>query len=221
MDDLDPESRDALRRYREHTVLAAPARERVRQRLEASLAAADPDRERAESGPQPPIHAPRRNTLLVLTALAAAVLLALCDLRDRLGGAPTPDDSAAPYTAPAPADAPTRPRPPAPAAAPDLAAELAHLQRARAALDTHDPDAALARLGEHAREFPAGQMAQDRELLRVEALCLRGDAAAARDDAANFLRRYPGSPHTARIQSFCPAPPNPVTDPPAGGESSP
>lgn len=38
MDQLDPESRDALRRYREHTVLAAPARERVRQRLEVSLA---------------------------------------------------------------------------------------------------------------------------------------------------------------------------------------
>lgn len=218
MDQLDPESRDALRRYREHTVLAAPARERVRQRLEASLAAAEPD-----AGPDavPRSTRPRRTPLLVLTALAAALLLALCDLRDRLGGAPRPDDSAAPYTTPPPADAPTRPRPPAPAAAPDLAAELAHLQRARAALDNHDPDAALARLGEHAHEFPAGQMAQDRELLRVEALCLRGDAAAARADAAQFLRRYPGSPHAARIQSFCPAPPNPVTDPPAGGESSP
>lgn len=245
MDELDPESRDALRRYRDDTVLPAPARERVWQRLDASMAEtrADPPTR------QTPIDPPRRRaaTIVVVTGLAAAALLALCDLRGRLGDTPAPSDSAAPHTAPSlpgehtrsrtppPREPTPEPPPPPPANTPtiepsddpaadradDLAAELAHLQRARAALDRSDPDAALTHLAAHAGQFPGGQMVQDRQLLRVEALCARGDAPAARAEASAFLQRYPGSPHAVRVQSFCPDAPNPVTDRPPGGEPAP
>lgn len=229
MEELDPESRDALRRYRERIVLAPPARDRVRLRLEASM-------DTAEAAPRERPASPRRRAaLVVLTALAAALLLALCDLRARLDDGQRPGDSVAPYTAPpapgertqprAPATAP-RPEPatvqpePAPrrSPAPDLAAELAQLQRARAAIDAHDPDAALLHLGEHARRFPDGQMREDRQLLQVEALCARGDAPQARAEAGRFLRQFPGSPHADRVRSFCAVP---VTERPPGGESSP
>jgi len=229
VEELDPESRDALRRYREQIVLAPPARDRVRLRLEAAM---DAD----GAGPRERPASPRRRAaLVVLTALAAALLLALWDLRARLDGDRRPGDSVAPYTAPPAPDERTRPRVPAPAPwpepavprpepaprrgpAPDLAAELAQLQRARAAIDAHDPAAALLHLGEHARRFPDGQMREDRQLLQVEALCAGGDAAQARAEASRFLRQFPGSPHVDRVRSFCAVP---VTERPPGGESSP
>lgn len=217
MEELDPNSRDALRRYRDATGFTAPARARVHERIAASLDAAEPIPSR---GPRPARR--RTTTLVVFTALAAALVLALCDLRDRPGNSRTTDDkNLAPHTTPstptdrtvtrtplAPTLAPTPPPAPAPrrTTAPDLAAELAHLQRARAALDAHDPALALQHLASHAREFPDGQMREDRQLLRAEALCARGDAPAARAEATAFLREFPDSPHQARVQSFCPPP---------------
>ena len=229
MEELDPESRDALRRYREQAVLAAPARDRVLRRLDAAMQAAE-----AAPPPERPARSPGAATIVVLTAFAAAIVLALCDLSARRGGAPRADDSVAPYTAPSPSSGRAQPRlpvattqpeptsPPEPALnrdpTPDLTAELALLQRARAALDAHDFDAALRHLGEHAREFPDGQMREDRQLLRIEALCARGDAAQARAAASGFLREFPGSPHADRARNFCA---ESVTDRRPGGESQP
>ncbi|PCC73419.1 hypothetical protein SAMN02745121_02852 [Nannocystis exedens] len=93
-----------------------------------------------------------------------------------------------------------------------LAAEMALLRRARAALDGGDPGAALHDLAAHERAFAAGQMLQDRLLLRMEALCALGKGRQARAEAAVFLRTYPESTHTARVQTICPESPNGVTD---------
>lgn len=227
MEELDQNSRDALRRYRDATGFTAPARARVLERIEASLDEAEA-RAGAEAEakaivtPDPLPSRRRTTTLVVFTALAAALVLALCDLRDRPGDARTTDEkNLAPHTTPStptdrtvtrtpttPTLAPTPPPTAAPrrTTTPDLAAELAHLQQARAALDAHDPALALQHLATHAREFPDGQMREDRQLLRVEALCARGDAPAARAEATAFLRQFPDSPHQARVQSFCPAP---------------
>lgn len=234
MDELDPAAREVLSRYQDETRMSAPMRERVWRRLDTSL-----DAEQAT----PPRGQRPVQTLVLLASLAAALLVAVCDLGGRLGDAARPHDEAAPYTAPpAPAEyaqrrGPGLPPPPvreatAPAGIPKtparrrvtpgpsaLAAELALLRRARDAIDLHDPEAALQRLAEYARDFPDGQMRQDHSLMRVEALCARGDTPQARAEARAFLHQYPGSPHTTRIQTICSDLPNLVTDPGPGGES--
>ncbi|MCA9519000.1 MAG: hypothetical protein KC635_28895, partial [Myxococcales bacterium] len=58
---------------------------------------------------------------------------------------------------------------------------------------------ALAALAEHARVFPAGQLAEERDLLRYRALRASGDAAAAQKAAAAFRERYPKSIHGAEL----------------------
>ncbi|WAS95547.1 hypothetical protein [Nannocystis punicea] len=93
-----------------------------------------------------------------------------------------------------------------------LAAELELLRRARAALDGGDAAGALQDLAGHERAFAAGQMLQDRLLLRMEALCALGKGRQARAEAAVFLRAYPGSTHIARVQTICPESSNVVTD---------
>ncbi len=88
-------------------------------------------------------------------------------------------------------------------AGPGLAAEVALLRQARAALDANDPDAAMRVLGEHANDFRTGQMQQDRQRLRIEALCALGRTEAAHAEAETFLRIYPDSTHTARVRTLC------------------
>ena len=85
-----------------------------------------------------------------------------------------------------------------------LAAEAALLQRAQTALAAGAPEEALARLGEHAREFPAGVLAQERAALRVVALCAAGRAREGRAEAASFLRAHAGSVLAERVRGACP-----------------
>lgn len=83
-------------------------------------------------------------------------------------------------------------RAPAPAAdAPDR--ELALMQQARAALAAHDPARALRALNEHARRFPNGALAEEREGLRIAALQAAGKSDEAQRDADRFKKRYPRS----------------------------
>ncbi len=84
-----------------------------------------------------------------------------------------------------------------------LAAEMALLRRARAALRQGDAPGALAVLGRHARRFPRGQMLEDRQALRVQALCDAGRPRQAREAAAAFVAAHPGSPHAGRIKKTC------------------
>jgi outer membrane protein assembly factor BamD (BamD/ComL family) len=82
----------------------------------------------------------------------------------------------------------------------DLAAEHALLADARAAMQASDPARALAILDDHARRFPRGQLAEERDALRVGALWLSGDHAAARRIAGEFARRHPGSLFLPSVQ---------------------
>jgi hypothetical protein len=97
--------------------------------------------------------------------------------------------------------------PPLPAAAPPrrlgrrdrLAAELALLARAQAAYTRHDYAAALASVAEHARRFPRGPLAEEREALRVRSLAAAGHVGEARWAAARFATRFPRSVLLPRV----------------------
>jgi hypothetical protein len=118
--------------------------------------------------------------------------------------APPPEQPAAVPVAPAPeATAPKKPRAkpkalPPPTQLADPAGELKLLQRARRAVVVA-PEAALALAEEHARTYPQGDFAEERELLAIEALS-HTDREAAHARARAFAASYPHSVHAARIQ---------------------
>jgi hypothetical protein len=106
--------------------------------------------------------------------------------------------------APAPsADAPiANPIPsasPEPSAASDLArdgalaAERAILDVARTAIGRGDAVHALEAVNRHAREFPRGQLSEEREAIAVQALVRLGRDDDARSRGARFRKRYPDS----------------------------
>jgi hypothetical protein len=123
------------------------------------------------------------------TATAAAAKLAG---DHRAGALVTPVTSVTPGAAPT-------------ISADDLAREASLLESARASVATA-PAAALAALDEHARRFPRGQLAAERELLRVDALTRlgqRGDAAARGRDLMN---RDDGKLYEGRVRTLLDAP---------------
>jgi len=71
--------------------------------------------------------------------------------------------------------------------------ELRLLRRARAAVAEGDFEGALRPIAEHARRFPDGTLAEEREALRVKSLSTLGQTAEARRAASSFQRRFPNS----------------------------
>ncbi|HLK89681.1 MAG TPA: hypothetical protein VKZ18_07300 [Polyangia bacterium] len=89
-------------------------------------------------------------------------------------------------------------RPALPAAAPAqaddrLGAERALLEIARAALARGDAEGALGALARHEATFPRGELTEEREGLRVQALVAARRYDEARTRAARFARHYPRS----------------------------
>lgn len=101
---------------------------------------------------------------------------------------------------PAPVEAP---QPAAPSSPSTLAEEMRLLRSAQSALSAGDPETALARLAEHARRFPAGTLAEEREAARILALCRAERRGEARAAAARFLRERPTSPLAPRVRASC------------------
>jgi len=83
-----------------------------------------------------------------------------------------------------------------------LAAESALLTQARAQLRGGDAKAAQATLERLRAEFPGGVLQQEREVLAIEVLAQRGDAAAARQRAQRFIKAHPKSPHNEALHRF-------------------
>jgi len=108
--------------------------------------------------------------------------------------------------APSPAKA-SRARPPstsrATRATPDLEGEARLLEQADADLRRGDPSAALARLAEHAAKYPDGALREEREGVRVMALCRAGRVAEGKAAAERFFARAPRSTLAARIRAAC------------------
>jgi RNA polymerase sigma-70 factor (ECF subfamily) len=104
-----------------------------------------------------------------------------------------------------PAIASTDPAPPPsasaaarPVAPPREPSEVELLGRAQDTLDS-DPGAALDFAARHARRYPRGALAQEREVLAIDALLRLGRRADAEERAARFDATFPGSPHRRRI----------------------
>jgi hypothetical protein len=74
-----------------------------------------------------------------------------------------------------------------------LAAERRWIEAARAALVAGDPKTGLDKLGRHAKQFPRGVLAEEREALSVDALVAAGRYDDARRRSHAFRARYPGS----------------------------
>jgi hypothetical protein len=90
--------------------------------------------------------------------------------------------------------------PAAPAVAENtLARELA-LLGAASAMQGNDPREALARYDQHAREFPRGQMAAEREFLAVSALHALGRDEEARARGERLIAQHPASPYASRTR---------------------
>lgn len=113
-----------------------------------------------------------------------------------------------PSTAPAPrvprARAPDAPV--APAEAETMDEELSLLESAYEALRKGDAAGALAEAERHAARFPSGALAQEREVLAIDALVRLGRRAEAEARAAGFRARYPTSTHGVRIQGLLSGP---------------
>jgi hypothetical protein len=103
-----------------------------------------------------------------------------------------------------PAEPVAAPPPPAPAAAltGNVMAEVASLDRARAALAARDASGALARLAAHEAAFPRGALLPEAILLRVRALRELGRYAEASAVAERFLASHPDSAQAARLRAL-------------------
>jgi TolA-binding protein len=114
---------------------------------------------------------------------------------------PAPDPRVGPSgSRQAPAVSPGQPAvAPPKAPAPELAGELALLDRAHAALDSGDTQLALATLDRHDLEYMNGGLAPEALLLRIEAYARRHDDVKVTELGARFLSRYPGHPQAPQV----------------------
>jgi hypothetical protein len=100
---------------------------------------------------------------------------------------------------PTPSAAEARPTPS------DVGNELDLLARARRVVAS-DPARALQLTAEHARRFSDGVLAQEREVLAIDALSRLGHRDLATARARRFIERYPDSAHRARLAAELEAP---------------
>lgn len=84
----------------------------------------------------------------------------------------------------------------------DIDAQLVLITQAQRALERGEPNAALASLARHEREYPRGSLAPEREGLRAIASCdaKRNNGRAL---AERFVATNPSSPLVARIRKSC------------------
>jgi hypothetical protein len=87
-----------------------------------------------------------------------------------------------------------------------LAAEVAALDAARTAIASGAFDESLQVVDRYHRDFPAGELAPDADVLAMEALASKGDRARVAERAKEFLARYPRDPHVARVRWLAAAP---------------
>jgi hypothetical protein len=79
---------------------------------------------------------------------------------------------------------------------PVVRSELELIQEAQAA----EPARALAVLRNHERAYPAGMLAQEREVLAIRSLLALDRRADAEARAARMAQRYPGSAQLRRVR---------------------
>ncbi len=81
-----------------------------------------------------------------------------------------------------------------------LDAESALLRHARERLQNGDPKGALDDVALMATRFPRGELAQEREVVAIQALLAQNQRGAAATRAADFLRVHPSSPYADSLR---------------------
>ncbi len=123
----------------------------------------------------------------------------------------TPAAPAEPSPVPAPAQEPspdatveqqTTPPPSGARRAPIATTSEADLLGEAQAAVARDPAKALALTERHRRAYPAGILAQEREVIAIEALERLGRRSEAAARAERFLKRFPGSAHRSKIEAI-------------------
>ncbi len=122
---------------------------------------------------------------------------------------PVPASASVPASVPVPVPVPvpaTSTSTPTPISAlpdspPRELAEIALLQSAQRALSS-DPRGALDFIARHARAYPKGDFAEERDVLRIDALARLGRKDEALSRAADHQRRYPHSAHRPRVEAI-------------------
>lgn len=104
---------------------------------------------------------------------------------------------------PSPQGSPKAPAAPKVALRDNLDAEMRWVRAADAALRAGDVGLALSLLNQHAREFPNGLLAEEREGLRVVAGCQHGPSPLVQRAASRFLQRAPRSLMAGRVRAAC------------------
>jgi hypothetical protein len=66
---------------------------------------------------------------------------------------------------------------------------------------SRNPALSLKLADEHARLFPSGMLSQEREAIAIESLLALGRSEQAKSRTQRFARRFPNSPHLARIEA--------------------
>lgn len=84
-----------------------------------------------------------------------------------------------------------------------LVEETQALARVQLALNERDPTKALELIESQERQFPSGQLAEERAAVRILALCADGRVAQADDARSRFQAAYPNSPLAKRVASAC------------------
>ncbi|MCY1010124.1 hypothetical protein OV079_32070 [Nannocystis pusilla] len=82
--------------------------------------------------------------------------------------------------------------------------ELMLIQQIKDALDAERPAAALAAIDAHARKFARGSLVEEREALRVVALCDTGEVVRGERAQRAFIKAYPRSAYRERVRAACP-----------------
>jgi hypothetical protein len=85
----------------------------------------------------------------------------------------------------------------------DIGAELALIEAAQQSLQRTQPSRALGQLEQHARSYPRGLLASEREALRAIALCEAGRGAEGRKVRDLFLARAGSTPIAERVRKAC------------------
>ena len=201
-------------------------RARALARARATEAAAAPDAPPAAAAATAPAHVGTRR--IAIAASIALLVGAGGAMAALVGHAPARRDAAAVsspravaparISVPQPASPsspvseemipPAKPRRPARPMTPkeSYAAELDLLQRAQVAFAGREFSGALVLVAEHARRFPNGRLAEEREALRVRSLAGSGRTDDARRAAAAFANRFPRSVLLPRLRQTAAAP---------------
>jgi hypothetical protein len=228
MSSTDPKRLISLENVPELSDALQAARERLpdSNKLEALRARV----EAAAGAPAPPLMKSWPSALkLVLPLLGVAGLLIGTQRIVRRAEAPSPrvsptahaSSTPAPSSAPAPnstrplpapmSSAPALPRPSVTSARPpvvtarpvdsaaQVSSELDLVKQAGLALKS-DPARALQLTMHHARLYPGGELAEEREVIAIEALARLGRPNAARSRAERFMVVFPRSAHLSRVQ---------------------